>query len=120
MTIHQWEHVKELLHRAMQLDAEQRARFLDEACSSDAALRAELESLLLADKGVPSSFLQSAPPSDGRGVDPDRIDSAGALEAGQMVAQQRNQPNDKSGAVVAGQTVSHYRIVENWAAGGWG
>ena len=48
MTIQRWEHVKELLHQAMQLAPENRTRFLDEACSSDAELRAEVESLLKA------------------------------------------------------------------------
>ena len=59
MTIESWERVKELLHRAMQLAPEQRAGFLDEACPSDAALRAEVESLLLAGEDVRSGFLQS-------------------------------------------------------------
>ena len=90
MTTQPWEHVKELLHHAMQLVPEQRARFLDEACSSDAALRAEVESLLLADEGVRSSFLQSPPVADGLGADyanKGRIDAACALEAGQVFAQ---------------------------------
>jgi serine/threonine protein kinase/tetratricopeptide (TPR) repeat protein len=93
MTIQRWEHVKELLHQAMQLAPENRTRFLDEACSSDAALRAEVESLLLADEGVRSSFMQSAPQADGMGADNDkdkdndRIDSAFALEPGQVFAQ---------------------------------
>ncbi|MGA8500688.1 MAG: protein kinase [Candidatus Sulfotelmatobacter sp.] len=83
MTIETWEHVKELLHQAMQLDPEQRAEFLDKACSSDVALRAEVESLLLAGEGVPASFLQSASP----GAESERIDPAGGLEAGQIFAQ---------------------------------
>ncbi len=83
MTIQAWEQVKELLHQAMQLDPEQRAPFLDKACSSDVALRAEIESLLLAGEGVPASFLQSAP----AGAQPDQIDPAGSLEAGQIFAQ---------------------------------
>jgi eukaryotic-like serine/threonine-protein kinase len=87
MTIERWEHVKELLHQAMQLAPEQRAGFIDEACSSDDALRAEVGSLLLADEDVRSSFLQSAPSADGLGADSDRIDSAGALEAGQVFSQ---------------------------------
>jgi non-specific serine/threonine protein kinase/serine/threonine-protein kinase len=83
MTIQAWERVKELLHQAMQLDPEQRAPFLDKACSSDLALRAEVESLLLAGEGVPAGFLQSASP----GAESDRIDAAGGLEAGQIFAQ---------------------------------
>ena len=83
MTIKAWEQVKELLHQAMQLAPEQRAPFLDKACSSDVALRAEVESLLLAGQGVPASFLQSAP----AGGESDRIDPAGGLEAGQIFAQ---------------------------------
>jgi eukaryotic-like serine/threonine-protein kinase len=83
MTIQAWEQVKELLHQAMQLDPEQRAPFLDKACSSDVALRAELESLLLAGEGVPAGFLQAA----SAGAESERIDPAGALEAGQIFAQ---------------------------------
>jgi serine/threonine protein kinase len=87
MTIERWEHVKELLHQAMQLVPEQRARFLDEACSSDASLRAELDSLLLADNHVRSSFLQSAPRADGLGAAEDRIDAVSALDAGQIFSE---------------------------------
>jgi serine/threonine protein kinase/tetratricopeptide (TPR) repeat protein len=82
MTIQSWEQVKELLHQAMQLDPEQRAPFLDKACSSDVALRAEVESLRLAGEAVPVSFLQSAPP----GVESERTNPAGGLEAGQIFA----------------------------------
>jgi eukaryotic-like serine/threonine-protein kinase len=83
MIVQRWESVKELLHQAMQLGPERRARFLDEACSSNGALRAEVESLLLAEEGVRSSFLQSKPSLGGPGDDDDPIDAAGALEAGQ-------------------------------------
>jgi eukaryotic-like serine/threonine-protein kinase len=89
MTVTGWETVKELLHQAMQLAPEQRAPFLDAACSSDTALRAELESLLRADEGVRSSFLQSAALA-GRVADltdKNRIETAGALEGGQIFAQ---------------------------------
>jgi len=91
MTVAHWDRVKELLHQALPLTPEQRARFLNEACSADNALRAEVESLLLADQDVRSSFLQSAPSADGLGPDKvgidDRIDLAGVLEAGQVFAQ---------------------------------
>ncbi len=83
MAIKNWETVKELLHRAMQLAPGERARFLDEACSSDAELRAEVESLLLAGEAVRSTFLES-PPQE---ANPHRMDSAGALEAGQIFSQ---------------------------------
>jgi serine/threonine protein kinase len=91
MTVQQWERVKGLLHQAMQLAPQQRAGFLDQACSFDAALRAEVESLLLVNENVRSSFLQSPPLADAlpaNGVaDDDRINAAGTLEPGQIFAQ---------------------------------
>lgn len=87
MTIESWERVKELLHRAMQLAPEQRAGFLDEACPSDAALRAEVESLLLAGEDVRSGFLQSPPLAEGIASDGDRFSAVGTLEAGQIFEQ---------------------------------
>jgi serine/threonine protein kinase/tetratricopeptide (TPR) repeat protein len=88
MTTHSWERVKELLHQAMQLAPEQRAWFLDEACDSDAALRAEVESLLLAGEDVRSSFLQS-PLAEAMDSDTgtDGFGAVGALEEGQVFAQ---------------------------------
>jgi serine/threonine protein kinase len=83
MTVAHWDRVKELLHQAMQLAPEQRPRFLDDACSSDGALRDEVESLLSADEGVRSSFLQSPPP----GADSDGIGAVAALESGQIFSQ---------------------------------
>jgi eukaryotic-like serine/threonine-protein kinase len=90
MTVQQWERVKGLLHQAMQLAPEQRASFLDQACSFDAALRAEVESLLLADEDVRSSFLQSPPLAEGLGAEDaerDRMEAGATLEAGQIFAQ---------------------------------
>ena len=89
MTSERWEQVKDLLHQAMQLAPEQRSRFLDEACSED-ALRAEVESLLLAGQGAGSSFLQS-PALEGSGNDSDRGGESGAgehvLQAGQIFSE---------------------------------
>ena len=82
MTSERWQQVKDLLHQAMQLAPEQRSRFLDEACSED-ALRAEVESLLLAGQGAGSSFLQSPAP-DESGNESDR---AGKTWAGEHVLQ---------------------------------
>jgi eukaryotic-like serine/threonine-protein kinase len=89
MTTQPWERVKELLHQAMRLSPEERTRFLDQACPSDPALRAEVESLLLADERVRSTFMQSRP-QNRRGTDgPEegQIDSGHALQAGQIFAE---------------------------------
>jgi eukaryotic-like serine/threonine-protein kinase len=87
MTVAHWDRVKELLHQAMQLAPEQRPRFLDEACSSDGALRDEVESLLSADDGIRSSFLQSPPLADELGADSDQFGQVATLAAGQIFAQ---------------------------------
>jgi serine/threonine protein kinase/tetratricopeptide (TPR) repeat protein len=116
MTSERWEQVKELLHQAMQLVPEQRARFLDEACSFDDALRAEVESLLLAGDDVRSGFLHAAPLPDGLGADPGLIDSAGALEAGQVFAQRFHLVSKSE----SHQTVGPYRLLEQLGAGGMG
>jgi eukaryotic-like serine/threonine-protein kinase len=82
MRIESWQTVKELLHQAMQLSPEERPHFLDEACSSDRNLRAELESLLAADDAVRTSFLQSR--ADGSVAE---NNPAGSLQPGQVFAQ---------------------------------
>ena len=82
MTVQRWGRAKELLHQAMQLDRKTRARFLDEACSADAPLRAELESLLVAEEHVRSSFLESPP----RPV-PEHDSAAAAVQAGRVFAE---------------------------------
>jgi eukaryotic-like serine/threonine-protein kinase len=46
MTPEEWQRVKDILHRALESPREARAAFLDKACNGDAALRAEVESLL--------------------------------------------------------------------------
>jgi eukaryotic-like serine/threonine-protein kinase len=79
-----WERVKDLLHQAMQLPEDERGRFLDEACSSDATLRAEVESLLAADSAAPSQFLKVA--ARGGGEDPD-AEAAGGLQVGYLFEQ---------------------------------
>jgi tetratricopeptide (TPR) repeat protein len=41
-----WRQIEQLYHQALEKDASERARFLDQACSSDPSLRQEIESLL--------------------------------------------------------------------------
>jgi serine/threonine protein kinase/TPR repeat protein len=80
-----WGHVKELLHQAIALGPESRAKFLDEVCESDAVLRAELESLLAVGDGLSAEFLES--PSTGKfSADGGEFDAAG-LGTGQLFAQ---------------------------------
>jgi serine/threonine protein kinase len=85
-TAERWEDVKAVLHQALEISPDRRSQFLDEACSADASLRAEVESLLLADEGVRSSFLQSLPP-DNPSLDSNGFASPFALEAGQIFAE---------------------------------
>jgi serine/threonine protein kinase len=68
-----YQRVKEIFQAAVELSAEPRATFLDEACQSDAELRAEVESLIAshsrassfieAPAFAPGELLQSAEPS---------------------------------------------------------
>jgi eukaryotic-like serine/threonine-protein kinase len=84
MKASRWESVKGLLHQAMQLAPEQRGRFLDEVCSSDVSLRAEVESLLVAGEDVRSSFMQSPPLGDGLiGA----VESGSGLQPGELFSE---------------------------------
>ena len=80
-----WQQVKELLHEAMLLAPERRSRFLDEACSTNDSLRAEVESLLAAGEDVGLSFLQSV--SQGGESDGHGIGTAGRLAEGQVFSE---------------------------------
>jgi eukaryotic-like serine/threonine-protein kinase len=95
-----WEHVKDLLHQAMQLTPEQRARFLDEACPSNDPCRVEIDSLLGADADVRSSFLQSA--ATGGVFDWEALGDVGALAPGDLF-EQRFQLVEKLGEGGMGQ-----------------
>jgi non-specific serine/threonine protein kinase/serine/threonine-protein kinase len=97
-----WERVKEILHHAMQLAPEQRTEFLDGSCGSNAALREEVESLLLADNGLHPGFLLSPPMADKWDSVANGIDHAAGLSAGQIIAQ-RFQLVRKLGAGGMGQ-----------------
>jgi WD40 repeat protein len=77
-----WQHVKEILHQAMQLSPAERSGFLDDACVTDVTLRREVESLLAADAQARSSFLVSTPYV----LDP-AVGIAGDLAAGQLFEQ---------------------------------
>jgi serine/threonine protein kinase/tetratricopeptide (TPR) repeat protein len=87
MSDERWERIKDILYRAMQLAPELRHRFLDETCSPDDALRAEVEVLLSAAAQVSPSFLQAMPEGGTSSGDAHGMGSSGALAAGQIFEQ---------------------------------
>jgi eukaryotic-like serine/threonine-protein kinase len=56
MTPERWTRIEELFHRAVELPAEQRSRFLDRECSGDETLRREVESLIRESDGSEAPF----------------------------------------------------------------
>jgi hypothetical protein len=46
MLVARWRRIESLFHEALEKTPKERAGFLDQACSSDQALRGEIESLL--------------------------------------------------------------------------
>jgi WD40 repeat protein/serine/threonine protein kinase/TPR repeat protein len=87
MSVASWERVKELLHQAVSLEPEARAKFLDEVCAANADLRAELDSLLSAEAQLTDDFMRS-PLAGALDHDRDYGDfGATRLEAGQLFAQ---------------------------------
>ena len=89
-----WARVERIYHEAVDLPVGERARFLDSACTGDAALRRELESLLARDG--PSLLERSA------------------LDAAAMAIAQDAPPS------WIGRTIHSYEIVELLGAGGMG
>jgi serine/threonine-protein kinase len=75
----QWQKTKEIVDTALEQEGEARAEYLDQACSSDPAVRAEVESLLsaharsdaLSESPLPTSLLDAAPES--RTIGPYRL-----------------------------------------------
>lgn len=88
--------VEELFHRALNLELEERARFIAEVCASNPELGAEVESLIAAHKE--SSNL---------------IDSPAYEAAGTLIV-------DAQAASIVGSSIDHYRILELLGKGGMG
>ena len=92
-----WRRLEEIFYRALEVAPEQRARFLDEACGSDAELRAEVQSLLDA-TGQPAGFLTGP------------VESAARKFCG----------SDPVPRVQPGRALGPYRIISLLGAGGMG
>jgi hypothetical protein len=60
MTPERWRQIRDVLDSALQLEGAERSAFLDRNCSRDPSLRQELDSLLAAERKLPSDFLPTA------------------------------------------------------------
>jgi len=96
-----WHRVKDLCHRALELDESRRAEFLDQSCGGDEVLRREVESLLAHAKAA-EHFIESP-----------------AVEVlGRLVANERETTGSEEKLI--GSRVSHYRVLEKLGSGGMG
>jgi len=96
MTPEQWEKVGEIYHKAVELEAEPREAFLDEACGSDATLRNEVESLLRADE------------------------EAGNFIAEPIVGNSATRSDSEDSEPKPGELIGHYRFERSIGSGGMG
>jgi len=91
LTPEKWQRIKELFGSALEQEPGERSAFLQSACGQDQELRAELESLLVSFDSNKSTA------------------GASALS-----------PAQTNSAVVAGQSIGHYRIIRQIGSGGMG
>jgi len=105
-----WSRIKDVYAEAVERPAEQRGAFLDSACGHDAALRAEVDSLLAADADA-GEFLRgsaSAFTPDDSGAA--RWSGSAERRSGAAVA-----PEERPGAVI-----DRYTLIEPLGEGGFG
>src|SRR6266536_346209 len=102
-----WHQAENLYHAALERPANQRAAFLLEATGGDNALRQEVESLL-SRQSEAESFIGS-PASEISNRDP-----------GQEQTPLADSRLAQAGRVIAGKSISHYRVIEKLGAGGMG
>lgn len=97
MTPEQWEKIGELYHQALELDEDERAAFLEQACAEDEAARREVESLIAADQQARNFIASNA-----------------LRDAARMVTA------NVTPAFESGRPIGHYRIESLLGSGGMG
>ena len=108
-----------LFHRAREQAAGERARFLDDACGGDAALRAEVESLLAHDEDDARRVLPTPPEAPA----PGGADGHASVPAGPDTARHAGEPAPGGAGgrdPLDGRRLGPYRIVRKLGEGGMG
>ena len=114
-----WRRIGALFHRAREQAAGERARFLDDACGGDAALRAEVESLLAHDEDDAPRVLPTPPEAPAAGGD----DGHASVPAGPDTARHAGEPAPGGAGgrdPLDGRQLGPYRIVRKLGEGGMG
>jgi tetratricopeptide (TPR) repeat protein/tRNA A-37 threonylcarbamoyl transferase component Bud32 len=101
MTREQWQNVRKILERALELDPAECTSYLDEACAGDAELRREVESLLAANDAATGAFLAGK-----------AIDQVGGFERASSYA--------LKGDALEGRRIGPYLVIEEIGHGGMG
>src|SRR6202522_737468 len=101
MTREQWQNVRKILERALELDPAECTSYLDEACAGDAELRREVESLLATNDAATGAFLAGK-----------AIDQVGGFERASSYA--------LKGDALEGRRIGPYLVIEEIGHGGMG
>lgn len=100
MIAEHWQQVERLYHTALELPLNERARYLEEACAGDQAIRREVEALLAANDRA-DGFLS---------------DAAIEIEAKELAREKVNTPP----TFQTGNSLGHYKILSRIGSGGMG